>query len=43
MLKEKYLIPYEIEIDYKTYYGYKVNLTHPQVQMMVKIAGYKVS
>lgn len=43
MLKEKYLMPYEIEIDFKTYYGYKVNLTHPQVQMMVKIAGYKVS
>jgi 2-keto-4-pentenoate hydratase len=43
LLKGKYIIPVEIEMDSKTYYGYKVNLTHPQVQTMVKIAGYKVS
>jgi len=43
LLKGKYIIPVEIECDNKTYYGYKVNLTHPQVQTMVKIAGYKVS
>lgn len=43
LVKGKYLLPYEIEIDSKIYYGYKVNLAHPQVQMMVKIAGYKVS
>ncbi|MGA9175406.1 MAG: NYN domain-containing protein [Thermoactinomyces sp.] len=43
LLKGKYIIPVEIEMDSKIYYGYKVNLTHPQVQTMVKIAGYKVS
>jgi uncharacterized LabA/DUF88 family protein len=43
LVKGKYLLPYEIEIQDKIFYGYKVNLTHPQVQMMVKIAGYKVS
>lgn len=43
LLKGKYVIPYEIDCDERIYYGYKVNLTHPQVQLMVKIAGYKVS
>lgn len=43
LLKGKYIIPYEIFIDRNVYYGYKVNLSHPQVQMIVKIAGYKVS
>lgn len=43
LVKGKYLLPYEIEIEEKIFYGYKVNLTHPQVQMIVKIAGYKVS
>jgi uncharacterized LabA/DUF88 family protein len=43
LLKGKYIVPVEIEMDDKTYYGYKVNLSHPQVQLMVKIAGYKVS
>lgn len=43
LLKGKHISPYEIELDGKIYYGYKVNMHHPQVQMIVKIAGYKVS
>jgi uncharacterized LabA/DUF88 family protein len=43
LLKAKLIVPYEILIDHNVYYGYKVNLNHPQVQMIVKIAGYKVS
>jgi hypothetical protein len=43
LLKGKYITSVEIEIDQRTYYGYKANLEHPQVQMMVKIAGYMVS
>lgn len=43
LVKGKYLLPYEITVQDKVYYGYKVNLENPQVQMMVKIAGYKVS
>ncbi|RAL25675.1 NYN domain-containing protein [Thermoflavimicrobium daqui] len=43
LVKGKYLIPYEIEMDEKVFYGYKVNLAHPQVQMMVKIAGYNIT
>ncbi|SFI98546.1 NYN domain-containing protein [Thermoflavimicrobium dichotomicum] len=43
LVKGKYLIPYEIEMDDKVFYGYKVNLGHPQVQMMVKIAGYNIN
>jgi uncharacterized LabA/DUF88 family protein len=43
LLKAKYVLPVEIAQEEKTYYGYKVNLNHSQVQMMVKIAGYKVS
>ena len=43
LLKGKFIVPVEIEMEDKTYYGYKVNLNHSQVQTMVKIAGYKVS
>ncbi|MEN9406568.1 MAG: hypothetical protein RLZ12_852 [Bacillota bacterium] len=43
LLKGKYILPYEIELGGKIYYGYKVNLHHAQVQMIIKIAGYKVS
>ncbi|WP_131924392.1 NYN domain-containing protein [Hazenella coriacea] len=43
LVRGKFILPVEIELDERTYYGYKVNLNHPQVQMMVKIAGYKVS
>ncbi len=43
LVKGKYLIPYEIEMDEKVFYGYKVNLSHPQVQTMVKIAGYNIN
>ncbi|MBD1370954.1 NYN domain-containing protein [Hazenella sp. IB182357] len=43
LLKGKYISPIEIEMEARVYYGYKVNLGHPQVEMIVKIAGYKVS
>lgn len=43
LVKGKYLLPYEITVADKVFYGYKVNLDHPQAQMMIKIAGYKVS
>ncbi|WP_052807408.1 NYN domain-containing protein [Risungbinella massiliensis] len=43
LVKGKYLLPYEITVSDKVYYGYKVNLEQPQAQMMIKIAGYKVS
>ncbi|WP_124728012.1 NYN domain-containing protein [Staphylospora marina] len=43
LLKGKYITPVEVEIDRRTYYGYRVNLDHPQVRTIVKIAGYKVS
>ncbi|MCS1350145.1 NYN domain-containing protein [Mechercharimyces sp. CAU 1602] len=42
LLRGRYLEPYEIEVDQNIYYGYKVNLDHPQVRLVVKIAGYKV-
>jgi uncharacterized LabA/DUF88 family protein len=43
LLKGKFILPVEVTMEEKTYYGYKVNLEHPQVQTIVKIAGYKVS
>lgn len=42
MVRGRYLEPYEIVVDGNIYYGYKVNLEHPQVRKIVKIAGYMV-
>jgi uncharacterized LabA/DUF88 family protein len=39
----KYLQPHEITVDRNTYYGYRVNLEHPQVRTVIRIAGYRVS
>jgi len=43
LVKNRLLCSYETMIDKKVYLSYKVNLEHPQVQNIVKIAGYKVS
>jgi hypothetical protein len=42
MIRGRFLEPYEIVVDGNIYYGYKVNLDHPQVRTIVKIAGYMV-
>ncbi|OYD08950.1 NYN domain-containing protein [Paludifilum halophilum] len=42
LLQGRYLEPYEISVDGNIYYGYYVNLQHPQVRTVVRIAGYRV-
>ncbi|SFS66121.1 NYN domain-containing protein [Marininema halotolerans] len=38
----RYLEPYEIAVDGNIYYGYQVNMEHPQVRKVLRIAGYRV-
>ncbi|MDN4595308.1 NYN domain-containing protein [Polycladomyces subterraneus] len=42
LVRGRYLEPYEIGVDGKKFYGYRTNMEHPQVRLIVKIAGYMV-
>lgn len=42
LLQGRYLEPYEIEVEGNIYYGYHVNLQHPQARTIIRIAGYTV-
>ncbi|MFC4076955.1 NYN domain-containing protein [Salinithrix halophila] len=42
LVQGKYLEPYEITVDSNIYYGYRVNMEHPQVRKVLRIAGYRV-